>query len=285
MLKHALTGLAAAAGLALAVTANADTFESANAPGMCLNVTTGGVSIQPCDGGANQDFPTYQAAGGHVILAGVRCLRMSGQNKMPILVECSFPFDGITQFAITDNGPIVGDGLCLDVSGGKKTKGTKVIGFGCNNQNNQRWIRAATGKSPDDNVAELAFQAQWGALSVNNAPDLCLTVADDGLVVTRNCHDATLFRVTPDVPATTVRSGGVCLDANGVQGQQIGTLSGDENCDMYKAEWTLTSNGLLRSNSGLCADVEGASKTPDARVIFFKCSGNPNQRFTLIPGH
>ena len=69
-----------------------------------------------------------------------------------------------------------------------------------------------------------------------------------------------------------------CLSGSGSQGQQISTGP----CNGDSIEWTFTSNGLLRAANGLCADVEGASQSPGARVIFFKCSGNSNQRYTLV---
>jgi len=282
MFKHALAGLVAAAGLALATTASADIFQSAHAPGMCLNASTGGVSIQPCDGSANQDLAVVSASGGRVLVAGLRCLRMAGQNNMPELVNCNAPsWSGATRFSTVNNGPIVGDGLCLDIKSGKKSAGTRVIGYPCNGQNNQRWVRTVTGKTPSDNIQETVDSVQDGKLSLNHAPYLCLSVASNGLLHTRPCNTATKFKMAVGVPATPVRvPGGKCLDPNGSQGQQIRTMSG--NCGANSALWTFTSNGLLRSSNGLCADVESASNSPNARVIFYKCSGSSNQRFTLF---
>lgn len=282
MLKHALAGLAAAMGLALATTASADIFESAHAPGMCLNVSTGGVSIQPCDGSGNQDLAIASVGGGRVIVAGVRCLQMSGQNNMPTLVQCSQPYNGVTRFNMVNNGPIRGDGLCLDVKGGKKSAGTRVIGFECNNQNNQRWLRTATGKVPSDNIGELAGSAQEGVLSANHAPYLCLNLSGNRLNLAP-CNSATRFKVGVGVPTTPVigmvSGPNKCLQGDGAQGQQIRA----GGCNLSTVEWTFTTNGLLRASNGLCADVEGASQNAGARVIFFKCSGNSNQRYTLIP--
>jgi hypothetical protein len=280
MLKHYLAGLAAAFAIGLATTASADIFESASAPGKCLNMSTGGVSIQPCDGSGNQDLAIVSVAGGRVIVAGVRCVRMNGQGNMPELVQCAQPWGVATRFSMVNNGPISGDGLCLDVKGGKTNAGTRVIGFGCNGQNNQRWLRTVTGKTPGDNLGEANANLTLGRLSANHAPYLCLNVGPGGRLNTRNCNSATKFKFALGVPATPmIGPGNKCLEANGGQGQQIGA---NGQCGLGGADWTFTTNGLLRGANGLCADVEGASNNPGARVIFFKCSGSSNQRFTVV---
>lgn len=284
MFKHALAGVAAAVALVALTAARADIFESANAPGKCLNVATGGVSIQNCDGSGNQDLAIASVGGGgRVILAGLRCLRMSGQNNMPELVQCTAPqYNEATRFNMVNNGPIRGDGLCLDVKGGKTNAGARVIGFECNNQNNQRWIRTVTGKKPMDNLGELEGSVQEGVLSANHAPYLCLNVQSNRINL-KPCNSATRFKIAIGVPTTPVVGQGPaankCLSGSGSQGQQISTGP----CNGDSIEWTFTSNGLLRAANGLCADVEGASQSPGARVIFFKCSGNANQRYTLVP--
>lgn len=284
MLKHIAAGFVAALGFALATSAGADTFESAHAPGMCLSVAAGGAVIQPCDGGSSQDLIIAPDSGGDLIWAGLRCLRMAGQNNMPVLVTCAVDDNGqATRFNIVNNGPIRGDGLCLDVQGGRKNAGTRVIGFACNDQNNQRWLRTVTGKTLDESVGDLSNSVQEGVLSAGHAPHLCLNVQDDRLNLAP-CEAAPHFTLSAGVPTTFVAADfagrAKCLVADGTQGQQIQAAS----CSGTAISgWTFTSNGALRSANGLCADVEGRSQKPGARVIFFKCSGNPNQRFTLVP--
>ncbi len=279
MLKHALAGLAAALTLMAVTSARADIFESVSVPGMCINASSGGVSIQPCDGGPNQDFATKSIGGGRIIVAGVRCLQMAGENNMPNLVQWS-P-SSCTKFSFGNNGPVSGDGLCLDIKGGGSKVGTKIIGWRCNGQNNQRWLRTSTGKTVSDNVNDVGDNATQGRLSANHAPNMCLNIAGNRVEL-QPCAYATPFKLAVGVPATPIRGpGGKCLDGNGSQGDQVRVITCPSG--MASAQWTFTTNGLLRSANGLCADVDGASRKAGTRVIFYKCSGNPNQRFTLTP--
>ena len=279
MLKSGLAAAAFALALGGAFAARADIFESANAPGMCINASSGGVSILPCDGSPNPDFATKSIGGGRIIVAGVRCLQMAGENNMPNLVQWS-P-SACTKFSFGNNGPVSGDGLCLDVKGGGKKTGTKVIGWRCNGQTNQRWLRTGTGKTVADNGDDLMANATQGRLSANHAPDMCLSVAGSRVEL-RPCGSATKFKLSVGVPATPIMApGNKCLDGQGSQGEQVRVVTCQGG--LASAQWTFTTNGLLRSANGLCADVDGAKRQAGTPVIFFKCSGNPNQRFTLTP--
>jgi hypothetical protein len=280
MLRFILGGAAAALVLANLHTARADIFESVNAPGLCLNVTSGGVSILPCNGGPTQDLAVQALPSlndGYLIAAGAGCLKMAGENRSPKLSLCdSMKF---TFFEFLDDGSIAGDGLCLDVKGGGRKSGTTVIGYRCNGRPNQRWLRTETGTTLEDSTSGTVDNMSEGVLAANSAPNLCLDTNANGFLELQPCAMAMTVTLSAGQALTWIKTdSGECVSPYGSQGEQLSV----EPCGINSIEWGLTSNGLLRNSDGLCADVEGNRRNPGTRVIFFKCSGKQNQRFTFI---
>ncbi len=280
MLRHILAGVATALLLANLHTARADIFESVNAPGLCLNVTSGGVSILPCNGGPTQDLAVQEIPAlndGYLIAAGAGCLKMAGENRSPKLSLCdSMKF---TFFEFLDDGSIAGDGLCLDVKGGGRKSGTTVIGYRCNGRPNQRWLRTETGTTLEDSASGTMDNMSEGVLASNSAPNLCLDTNANGFLELQPCAMAMTVTLSAGQALTWIKTdSGECVSPYGSQGEQLSV----EPCGINSVEWGLTSNGLLRNSDGLCADVEGNRRNPGTRVIFFKCSGKQNQRFTFI---
>lgn len=280
MMKTCLSTLAILAALGAASTARADIFESVKAPGLCLNMTSGAVTILPCNGGPTQDLAVQEVQGlgeGYLIGAGVGCLRMQGENRPATVGMCDLL--QFSQFEFLADGSITADGLCLDVKGGGRKAGTTVIGFRCNGQANQRWLRTETGTTLEDTASGTIENFSEGVLAANSAPNLCLDTNASGLIDLQPCAAAMTVTVSAGEALTWIKTdSGECVSPFGSQGEQLSV----EPCNVSLVAWGLTSNGLLRNADGLCADVEGNRRSPGARVIFFKCSGKQNQRFTFI---
>jgi hypothetical protein len=291
MLKHTLGGLAAALLLASLQDARADMFESANAPGLCLNVVVGASSLQPCTGGLAQDFALHEdpATGSTLIVQGIKCVAMAGQGQMlQLSSSCSYeeiPPPSI-QFTLS-GGSVQANGLCLDVMGGGRKAGTKVIGFPCNGQRNQSWTIRQTGATVQSGFESLGDSITGARLSANNAPSMCIGIGPGGQAVLQSCNSAPVLDLfTGGVPtfimAVDTANGSMnCLMDQGSQNQALRFENCSEAPSDY-AKWGLTTNGLLRNEQGLCADVKGAGRAPGTPLIFFKCTGKQNQRFTLI---
>lgn len=291
MLKHILGALAAALLLASVHTARADMFESDNAPGMCLNVVVGGSSLQPCAGGLAQDFAVQEdpATGQFLLLQGVKCVSVAGQGQMLQLGRCFADQPTSSALFSMNGGALEADGLCLDVSGGGRKAGTKVIGFPCNGQRNQSWTIRQTGATVQSGLSDYEKGGTRARLSANNAPAMCIGAGPGGQAELTPCNSAPLlvfyaggvptFIAIVDEFNETV----ACLAPQGAQNQTLrfeACKLGNEIEPYFK--WGLTANGLLRNEQGLCADVKGAGNRAGTPLIFFKCSGKSNQRFTMI---
>lgn len=277
-----LAAFALAAAAIFAPDARADYFESVAAPGMCLHAATGGVSIQPCDGSPAQDIVVVQTQSGLRLLAGIGCLKMAGEGQMLQVLQCIEGRDPAgTEFSFGQDGSIKGDGLCIDVKGGKRNAGARVIGFRCNGQSNQRWSATKTGTTAADNVNDFEKDMRPGQLSPRSAQGMCLSANGGGAIELQPCDSATELLLAPGAPLTMIRTQDMkCLDPHGAQGQQLRIVPCTERGDPIN--WGLTTSGLLRTQQGLCADVEGNRRNPGTRVILFKCSGNDNQRFLFL---
>ncbi len=267
-----------AAGLAVPA-ARADYIQPLGAPGMCLNMAIGGVSIRPCDGSAPQDILiSGDKYGGYYIVAGRTCLRITDDEPPQLVTSCGELDAGGKHFMFGEDGSISAQDYCLDVKGGRRNAGTPVIAFRCNGQQNQRWQLVETGTTIDDQRDSHAASEVHAAISPNNAPGLCLDSDLNGSIVLQPCGNAPAFNISTDGSMTQVMTDDdQCLTPSG-PGQPLYLGS----CQDGGANWGLTPNGLLRHTSGLCADVERSGNRPGTRVLGFKCSGNPNQRFTLI---
>lgn len=276
----AATAAIMAAG-AVSAAAQTQVFQSQGAPDMCLSMEVGAVAIRPCTDSVTQSFtvsPTFDGTGFQLII-GNEGLVMGAENQM-LASKTLGGSEQSTGFTFASNGAISAGGLCIDVKGGGRRAGTPVIGFRCNGQVNQRWTRADSARAP----VRGKTQATGGRLVASHAPNMCLSSNAAGQLIIENCETAPDFSLVTGGAITTVTQLRTyqCLTAPAVSGQII-TLG--QNCDAEQraVQWGFTEKGLLRSADGLCADVKGGGKATGTPVIAFACSGDPNQRFQLIP--
>jgi len=286
MFKTALA--IALSGIAFSAAAAADTgklqiFQSKGAPGMCLSLEVGAVAIRPCTDSASQGFllfPTFKGDGTQLII-GNTGLMMGAENVM-LTSKFLGGSEQSTGFALGKDGSISSGGLCVDVKGGGRQSGTPVIAFRCNGQVNQRWALADSARSAKDVRAATRDARTTAKLSANHAPGNCLGPNGANELVIQSCSGAPTYMFTGGGRSTSLiqQGGSLCITPPGKSGLPIllKACAGEAS-----TVWGLSDTGLLRSNDGLCADVKGGGKASGTPVVAFKCSGNSNQRFTLIP--
>ncbi len=277
-----LFGLCGLAAGTTAAAADLQTFQSQGAPGLCLSLEVGAVAIRPCDDGVTQSFrllPTFKRDGVQFLI-GNTGLMMGAENQM-LTSKVLGGSEQSTAFTVGSDGSISAGGLCLDVKGGSRRAGTPVIAFRGNGQTNQRGTAApSAGGGVDPRIA--ARKAQVSAkLSPKHAPGACLGADNANRLVLQACADAPLYDLTTGGRSTALQLQGsrLCITPPGVSGQPL-ELKGCAN--EASQVWGLSDTGLLRSQDGLCADVKSSGKTPGTPVIAFACSGDQNQRYSLV---
>ena len=282
MLAVRLAALALAAAGISEASDKLQTFQSQGAPGMCLSLEVGAVAIRPCDDGATQGFVLAQSTrgDGERLIVGNLELVMGAPNQM-LTSKFLGPNDQSTAFTLGSDGSISSGGLCVDVKGGGKRAGTPVVAFQCNGQANQRWTQVESSRSLGQHRASAGRKSQ-GKLSANHAPGMCIAPNEARQLVVKPCADAPTFALVAGGLVTSIIQvdDNTCLTPPGAAGRPV-TLTpcgGDE----VSARWGLSTSGLLRSADGLCADVKGGGQAAGTPVVAFDCSGNANQRFTLI---
>lgn len=129
-------------------------------------------------------------------------------------------------------------------------------------------------------LAAFAPTASAEALEAGNARGMCLDFASGRGVISR-CTDSNAqdLRI-PDRGADFIRVGRYCIAAAS-EGAQLYATNCKNRSEQY---WSFNQNGSLVNGSGLCADVEGASRREGTRVIGYRCSGKSNQRFAVWQG-
>jgi hypothetical protein len=291
MFRFSLAAVSVALAICAAPTARADVFQSQSAPGMCLNVAVGGASIQPCDGSRLQDIVVIDEPDnpGAILFVTPACLVMpTRENEMLAIFNCMGASDSPPPgafFQLGSDGSVSSGGFCIDIKGKGRKAGTKVIAFRCNGQANQRWTQVATGTGISDAVDGTSAAQQKARLSINSAPSLCMGVSPGGMAELQPCSQAPVLSVRADGALSAIFSNDTMsfLSPDGRQGDQLRFMAATSVEDLNNAaHWGLTANGLLRSDAGLCADAKDNGNRPGTPIILFKCSGNPNQHFTLI---
>ncbi len=131
-------------------------------------------------------------------------------------------------------------------------------------------------------AALLAFApaASAEALQSDKARGMCMDFQSGRGVISRCNGQAPQDIDVPPRGADFMRVGRYCIAA-GREGDQLYATNCKNRADQY---WTYSQNGTLVNGTGLCADVEGGSRSEGARIIGYNCSGKSNQRWLLWEG-
>jgi hypothetical protein len=285
-----LAAIAAAFGFfALAPAAHAEFLEAGHAPGLCLDFSSGQGAIYRCNGSDAQDIGLPQRGSGSLNVSG-SCVVAGGQGQPLYLARCRNRDE--QRWYYDSSGALVNkNGLCADVEGGRRREGTRVIAYACNNHSNQLWriTDGYDGGYPPDGGYPGGGSGYPGGggdydtalLSPMHAPGMCLDVdAGSNLMIIFNCHGRSNQRFSfTTYGETEIQVGRNCVTAPSSAGRQLYVA----RCTgAYSQRWNFQSDGTVRSASGYCMDVDGASRQPSAQVQIFRCSGKTNQRWLQI---
>ena len=271
-LRRMIAVFAALGGLALAAPANAESLEVGNAAGMCLDFSNGQGELARCDGGKFQDLRVSGNGFAEMRVAG-QCVTDVGQGQPLILARCRNRTE--QTWYLDGNGALIsGTRLCADAERRGTSEGTRVLAFKCSGASNQKW-------RPSSNEGPSGGDYQTALLTPRHAPGLCLDLNASGSdLIIFGCHGKSnqQFSFTT-YGETEIQVKGNCVTAPNSTGQSlyVARCTGS-----YQQRWNFRRDGTIRSASGYCADVRGASRQQTTPVILFKCSGNANQRWDTI---
>lgn len=286
-LRRLLPALAAAAAFfAFAPAARAEVMEAGNAPGLCLDFGGGQGAIYRCTGSSTQDIGLPQRGSGSLKVSG-SCVAAAGVGQVLYLTRCRSNRDD-QRWLYDSNGALVNkNGLCADVEGGRRREGTRVIAYYCNGRANQRWTAGGDygGGYPPPPPPGGGYPGggdyQTALLTPMHAPGLCLDV-DGGSkkLIIFTCHGRANQRFSfTTYGETEIQVGRNCVTAPTSTGRQLYVA----RCTgAYSQRWSVQTDGTIRSASGHCMDVDGASRQPSAEVQLYRCSGKTNQRWIAI---
>lgn len=272
LLRRLMTVAALFGALAVAApAAQAAPLEVGNAPGMCLDFSAGQGQLARC---SNSKYQNISFAGGGFApmqVAG-QCVADVGNGQPLILTRCRNRTDQ-TWFLDQSGSLIGGARLCADAEGGSGREGTRVISYKCTGAKNQKWRVAGGAPSGGD--------YQTALLTPRHAPGLCLDQNGSGNdLIIYGCHGKANQRFSfSTYGETEIQVKGNCVTAPTSTGQSlyVARCTGS-----YQQRWNFRNDGTIRSASGYCADVSGASRQPGTPVILYKCTGNANQRWDTM---
>ena len=115
-------------------------IRSSYAPGKCLELTGSGAILMDCNGGTNQKFT--QEVGG-LLKRNAQCLGNSGNTLR--LESCDGGSGAVHHvWRIVNNAAQNGNipPTCLDIEGGSRNNGARVLGWACHGGPNQQWTFA-----------------------------------------------------------------------------------------------------------------------------------------------
>ncbi len=276
-LRSLLGGLAALAAAALfAPTAAADALEAGHARGMCLDFATGRGIIAKCSGQNPQDLrlPNY---GADFLKVGRYCVTAGREGEQLYASNCKNRSD--QYWTYSQNGTLVnGTGLCADVEGASKYNGARVIAYRCSGKSNQRFAVWQGGYDPG--YPGGGYQVSV-LLSPQHAPGMCLDRdKSSSQIILFGCHGKSnqVFSLSQN-GRTEIRVSNGCLTSSGYSRGPVYAASCNGRPEQ---SWVLMRDNTIRNDSsGLCLDVDGASRRERTQIITFKCSGKSNQRFNL----
>lgn len=166
----AATILLAGAGLPAAAQSisGSPSIASYHAIGMCLDVrsTDKAVLLWNCHGGWNQAFRFVSGSYGMISLGNDQCLTSGIVNGRLTVQTCTNAKN--QRWGFQSDGALMNElGFCADLSGGSKSSGTEIYGWGCHGGTNQKWYPAVTASSANLGLsASLRLQQAGSAKSI-----------------------------------------------------------------------------------------------------------------------
>lgn len=136
-------------------------------------------------------------------------------------------------------------------------------------------------------ISFATYSAPANAQTVRGAPAIasyhalgrCLDVrSTDRNVLLWDCHGGSnqAFRFVSGSYGQISLGNQQCLTSGTAHG---GVLTAQTCTNATNQRWGFQSNGTLRNELGMCADIEGGGKHSGARILGWTCSGSSNQRW------
>ncbi len=117
------------------------------------------------------------------------------------------------------------------------------------------------------------------AIASYHAQGFCLdTRAGDNQILLWSCHGGTnqAFRFVSGNYGMISLGDQRCLTSGLTSGSP---LTAQPCTNAANQKWGFQTNSTLRNESGLCADIEGGSRSQGARVLGYSCQGSTNQQW------
>ncbi|MBU7580921.1 MAG: ricin-type beta-trefoil lectin domain protein, partial [Porphyrobacter sp.] len=131
---------------------------SYHAQGRCLDMraSDGQLLLWRCHGGSNQIFRFVSGNYGMISLGDQRCLTIGARSGMPATVQpCTNA--SAQRFGFQANGTLRNEnGLCLDIEGGARGDGARILSFDCHGGSNQQWYPGIYARSAALSLPEAA---------------------------------------------------------------------------------------------------------------------------------
>ncbi|GLC28065.1 ricin-type beta-trefoil lectin domain protein [Roseisolibacter agri] len=257
------------------------------------------VTLVGCVSGAATQTWTLPAVGttGLVTLGGgAQCLDAyggSGAVGTTLGTWTCVPTAPNHQWTLTADGYLKGqNGLCATTT----SVGGSVSLQPCTGASTQKWTTGsgstpAPAPTPAPGTGTLPT-TRFGATLTGVGSGLCLSVSGNqataSAVVLAGCQGLTGQTWSlAGLGATGVASafgGAQCLDAYGGSGA-VGTTVGTWTCvaSAPNHQWTLTSEGYLKGQNGLCLGVRQGATASGSPVELQSCTGASHQKWTATP--
>ncbi|TAD82098.1 MAG: hypothetical protein EAY70_04030 [Sphingomonadales bacterium] len=139
---------------------------SYHAQGRCLDMRASDrqLLLWKCHGGSNQIFRFVSGNYGMISLGDQRCLTIGASSGAPATVQpCT---NASTQrFGFQSNGTLRNEnGLCLDIEGGARGDGARILSYSCHGGTNQQWYPGIYARSAALGIRDAAqFQGRSNA--------------------------------------------------------------------------------------------------------------------------
>jgi hypothetical protein len=131
---------------------------SYHAQGRCLDMRASDrqLLLWQCHGGSNQIFRFVSGNYGMISLGDQRCLTIGASIGMPATVQpCTNA--GNQRFGFQANGTLRNEnGLCLDIEGGGRGDGARILSFSCHGGSNQQFYPGVYASSANVGLARAA---------------------------------------------------------------------------------------------------------------------------------
>lgn len=114
---------------------------SYHSQGRCLDMRSSDsqVLLWNCHGGWNQAFRYVSGNYGMISLGDQRCLTSGLVSGAPVTVQACTNATN-QRWGYQSNGTLRNEsGFCLDIEGGSRTNGARILGYSCHGASNQQW--------------------------------------------------------------------------------------------------------------------------------------------------